>query len=156
MFVELPFGAEYIPSLSITSVQEGDQCGRSGFQQHSVETRVPPSTEQILLASLFQCEGMRWGYSCRATHTLFPPTLLFCCPGNSILGSGRKTQQGKQHLLLFHRNSERFGHSGRREKDALWLSCFEMAPLSCSSSIGWWCELEESISLQGINNQTLP
>lgn len=152
MFVELPFGAEYIPSLSITSVQEGDQCGRSGFQQHSVETRVPPSTEQILLASLFQCEGMRWGYSC----TLFPPTLLFCCPGNSILGSGRKTQQGKQHLLLFHRNSERFGHSGRRKKDALWLSCFEMAPLSCSSSIGWWCELEESISLQGVNNQTLP
>jgi len=56
---------------------------------------------------------MQRGYSCRATHTHFLPTLLLCCPGNSILGSGRKTQQGKQHLLPFYRNSETLGYSGR-------------------------------------------
>lgn len=103
----------WIHHWALLACREGDQCGRQGFQQRLVETQVPLATEQILLANLFQWEGMQRGYSCRATHMHFPPTLLLCCPGNSILGSGRKTQQGKQHLLPFYRNSETFGCSGR-------------------------------------------
>lgn len=65
-----------------------------------------------LLSSCYLEDLLQWGC---AEGLLLQSSILVlsvlsshqsCCPGNSILGNGRKAQEGGQHCLQFYMNNE--------------------------------------------------